>query len=611
MGLLQRALETYDNNENIIGKMEPNKVPLEPIGHITVTADVEITLDSDGNFECAKLLEEKEKIIIPITDSSVARSGKAVNDNIHPHMLCDQLSFLGGDSNLCKVYLNQLEEWINSEFSHPLLKVVYKYVASNKIVTDINQMLESTKKKLDHKWMVRWVINLDGKPIECWKSKELINNYSDYYISRINNSGYKENLCMITGNVAKVIDNNNHRKGIIPSCGGNAKLLSANDTSYFTYRGRFKNDVEAVTVSAIDLVKANNALKWLADNQGVSMKYGNVTYLFWKPEGIKLKVSPFDAMLGYKTEIQPSNYKKDLYEILMSYKEANSNLSNVVIACFGAATTGRLSINYYSEFLEPDYYSRLASWDNSCYWWLFNYKSKKYEVTTPDLNSIAIYAFGTYRKDSSGQKGKLELKEKILGKRVQELFQCRINKSKIPYIYVKGLINNVGKLDLFKDDVITKRYLLFITCAVLQKYYIDNNKGEFNMEKIETERNDISYHYGRLLAILEKIERDTYSDEDKRSPNAIRLQSKFIQNPLTTFRKIYEKLNAAYIPKLTTGSQAYYKKIIADVVADLERCEGYADLMDKPLQSTYIIGYFMQNKELYSRKDKKQELEEE
>lgn len=270
-----------------------------------------------------------------------------------------------------------------------------------------------------------------------------------------------------------------------------------------------------------------------------------------------------------------------------------------------------MSINYYSEFLESDYYSRLASWDNSCYWWLFNHKSKKYEVATPDLNSIAIYAFGTYRKDSSGQKGKLELKEKILGKRVQELFQCRINKSKIPYIYVKGLINNVGKLDLYKDDVITRRYLLFITCAVLQKYYIDNNKGEFNMDKIETERNDISYHYGRLLAILEKIERETYSDEDKRSPNAIRLQSKFIQNPLTTFRKIYEKLNIAYVPKLTARSQTYYKKIIADVVADLERCEGYADLMDKPLQSTYIIGYFMENKELYSRKDKKQELEEE
>lgn len=610
MGLLQRALETYENNENLVGKMEPNKAPLIPIGHSTVAASVEITIDAEGNYLNANLLDKAEEIIIPITDASADRSGKAKDDNIHPHMLCDNLNYLALNPDLRSVYLRQLNEWKNSDFSHPLISAVYKYIESNKIIANLNSMLELNtsnklkKKKEIGKKIVRWIVIFDGKPVRCWESKELIDNYSSYYLSKID---FNKNLCMITGKITKIMPNKRHSKGIIPSK-YTAKLISAKDEDNSKYHGRFFNDTEAFTASSIAVLKAYNALKWLVKNQGV--KYGNVTYIFWKPEGIKLKANPFDALLGPEPKIRPSDYKRDLYKTLMSYKKAGNNLSNVVIACFGAATTGRLSINYYSEFSEPDYYKRLESWDKSCCWWFFNGENKEFEILSPDLKSIAMYAFGTYRKDLKG-KEKFKLEDKVLGKRIQELLHCRIDKAKLPYIYVKALLNKAGNLSLYKDDIDSKRKVLFITCAVIQKYYIDNNKGEFDMERVESERNDVSYQYGRLLAILEKIERDTYSgDDNKRIPNVIRLQSKFIQQPLTIFEKIYEKLNIAYIPKLSLGSQVYYKKLLADVVADLNKCERYEELMDKSLKPTYIIGYFVQNKELYSKKDNEQELEE-
>ena len=41
---------------------------------------------------------------------------------------------------------------------------------------------------------------------------------------------------------------------------------------------------------------------------------------------------------------------------------------------------------------------------------------------------------------------------------------------------------------------------------------------------LEPEKQDRSYQYGRLLAVLEKAERDTYSSDETREPNAIRMQ---------------------------------------------------------------------------------------
>ena len=44
MGLLQRAIETYDANTALIGVYRDGHEPLAPIGHILTSANIEITL---------------------------------------------------------------------------------------------------------------------------------------------------------------------------------------------------------------------------------------------------------------------------------------------------------------------------------------------------------------------------------------------------------------------------------------------------------------------------------------------------------------------------------------------------------------------------------------
>ena len=50
MGLLQEAIKTYDCMNELVGKPEIGKEPLAPIGHVIRNAQIEITVDQDGNF---------------------------------------------------------------------------------------------------------------------------------------------------------------------------------------------------------------------------------------------------------------------------------------------------------------------------------------------------------------------------------------------------------------------------------------------------------------------------------------------------------------------------------------------------------------------------------
>lgn len=121
------------------------------------------------------------------------------------------------------------------------------------------------------------------------------------------------------------------------------------------------------------------------------------------------------------------------------------------------------------------------------------------------------------------------------------------------------------------------------------------------LNEAETDR---SYLFGRLLAVLEKAERDTYDREEKREPSAIRLQSVFTNRPLDTFKVIHDALNP-YFAQLPPPSRAYYKKLIGDIVCAIDDPES-ANL---PLESNYLFGYYLQRKALYT-KNKNNDSEE-
>ena len=591
MGLLQKAVETYESHLDYASEEREGQVMMAPVGHIITRAELEITLDRDGIFVNASAVDKREpKIIIPATESSAGRTSAPC-----AHPLCEQIGYLiPANEKKYTLYLNQLAAWEKSNYTHPKLTPILHYVGNGTILSDLVRcgLVKVNDEGIpeDEKMMVRWRV-LGEAPDACWLDRSLFDSFTAYYLSAQDGS---DGLCMVTGFVETTASQ--HPKGIV-SINGNAKLISANDSSGFTYRGRFTEEAQALTISYRASQKAHNALRWLVDSQGVRAIFGGRTFLCWNPQG-KAVIPPYLPFMRPPIPIfKPSDYRDELQKALSS-KKAELKLSDgVVLAAFDAATTGRLALTYYNELQAHDFLRRLHDWDISCCW-----PHREYGIQTPYLNQIVECAFGTPRTEKGNCR--LEVDERILRQQMQRLIACRVDRAAVGTDLVKALTDRASR-PLAHEYV--RENILFTACAVIRKYRMDRFKEEWNMA-LEPERMDRSYQFGRLLAVMEKVERDTYGNSESREPNAIRLQSVFCQRPMDTAANLEKQLERAYFPRLKTGSRIWYKNLMGQIMEIISNFPGEEN---KPLDSTYLMGYYLQRSAMYEKKTNNEMEEQE
>ena len=291
-----------------------------------------------------------------------------------------------------------------------------------------------------------------------------------------------------------------------------------------------------------------------------------------------------------------TEFKKALAGELLGYKSRIEEGTVAVVASFDAATTGRLALTYYCELPMGDFLDRMRAWDESCCWW-----NGQFGIQAPPLCKIAEMAYGTIRTEN--KRTKIEADDKLLNAQVQRLLACRVDGAKLPLDFVRKLVDKASNLQLLTGTG-ARESLLHIACATIRKYHIDYNKEEFAMT-LEPEKKDVSYQYGRLLAVLEKAERDTFDANESREPNAMRLQNAFTQRPMHTFRLILEQIKNGYYPKLSVGARRYYEMTIEEIVG---RISEFADAeLNSPLKDSYLIGYYLQKKSMYQPKAEEKE----
>ena len=596
MGLMKQAYDTYCAMEKqYVGVYGEAKEPLVPVSHQIAKADLEITLDSEGNLLDARQVDPKEATtIIPVTEQSAGRTG----DTCCAHPLCDQLRFFSPRYPAkYEAYLTQLHRWEGSPYSHPKLSAIAGYVEKGSILEDMSRLglisLDEKGMPTKEKLLVRWRVEAgtEGNVAACWQDRTLFQAFIDYYAA-----GQKSDpvYCMVSGKNA--LPANQHPKKIINIC-ANAKLVSANDTSGFTYRGRFQTDAQAMTMSYEASQKIHSALHWLSANQGIAI--GGRTFLCWNPQGIEIP-KPQAAFLRGNTanQVKYSDYRKALSDTLRGWKETIPADAGAVIAAFDAATSGRLALTYYSELPASDFLERLHNWDALCCW-----NHDPFGIQAPSLYQIANCAFGTVR--TSGSQTKLESDDRILRQQVQRLLSCRVDKGKMPADIARAAAAKASNLQIM--DTQLRETVLSTACAVLRKYYYDWDREEWNMS-LEPEKKDISYQYGRLLAVFEKIEQDTYDKDEQREPNAIRMQSVFAKRPRYASRILWEQMKKAYYPRLKPWNRVKYDRLIGEIIEQISNLPQAEH--EEALKDTYLFGYYLQKKALYTS-DKTENSQEE
>lgn len=595
MGLLQRAIETYDANAGLIGVYQKGREPLAPIGHVLTGANIVITLTAGGEFEVARRVEKNEpKVLIPVTEESSGRTS-----GLAAHPLCDQLKYVAcTDAKAHELYLTVLRKWMNSEYSHPFLSAVFAYAVGGTIIGDLTKcgvLTPDAKRKYDEKQLVCWrVLGYDGEEPACWKNHNLFSAFSAYYCSQL--SGRDTALCMVEGRMEPVALQ--HPKGIIP-VNGNAKLVSANDSIGFTYRGRFSDEKQASTVGYIASQKAHNALRWLASAQGVREFVGNRIFLCWNPEGKPLIQSLRGVRDTNAPVIRvPSDYRKQLESTLLSFRKEHQLCDDdlAVLASFDAATTGRLAVTYYNEITLKTFLERMHDWDAHCCWY-----AGSYGIQASNLFRITDCAFGVQRGNF------LETDDRIQRQHLQRLLACKMNGGVFPLDILRALTRRASSPQAYEES--TWRRIVHAACSALQKYRYDTKQGGNEMAW-DLDKQDRSFQYGRLLAVMERAEADYYyRTHENRQTSAIKSMSEFRRRPFSVFERINRHLERAYLNRIDEWQVNRYNRLTGEIFEILRRFP--ESELNRPLDDIYLMGYELQRNAFFSKDGTKDNIEEE
>ncbi len=606
----------YQTHECIQSLDQPPSI--WPISHISKNAHIEIVIDINGNIDLNRIrkLEANEaSTIIPSTESSANRTGK-LNA---PHPLSDEIGycaadFPGIDSERYEKYISQLKSWNLSEYSHPKITAIYTYLIKKNLWNDVSSSIEfpfnfkgksgSTKIKAD-KAFIRWRVEEENNPVSAtWEDTSLINAWIDYD----NKYNAKNGFCYVTGKSMRIAEK--HPR-FIRNSGDGGKLISSNDTSGFTYKGRFLNASQAASVGYEVTQKAHNTLRWLISRQGY--RNGDQAIVSWAVSGRNVPKPLADTFSfleeGDENEIEESNeilnhssdlgqtFAVNLRKYMLGFSQKLIPTEEIIIMGLDSATTGRLAITYYKEMFAEEYIDKIMKWHIEFAWYQ-RHKDEKKTIWLPGCpNPFDIYntCFGANLSDS--------LKKNTL----QRILPCIVEGRPFPLDIVNLAIKSaVNKTKYSKDKLWLWEKNIGIACSLYKGFCIrqtDLNKRREYIMAIEESNNSRDYLYGRLLAIAEYIEEMALIvAQEKRSTTAARLMQYFAERPFSTWRNIEMALQP-YKQRLYNKRRGFIVNREKDLDEVYSKFVESSFMDDSPLSGEFLLAYHVQRLEFQKKKN--------
>lgn len=641
MSWIHKLYETYENCQSQIGvQSTEDKAILLPICHTTQKAHIEITIDEDGNFLRARVIpEEDSRTIVPCTESSSGRSGKKPAN----HPLCDKLQYVAGDFSLYggKVtsgfnnnpkepfenYKEILQDWCNSNYSHPKVKAVLEYISKETVIKDLiahKILFTDESNLLIDKWnkshgdekpdifkvantqseaFVRWRVEMSSEADDSLSMDvSVYKSWIDYYSS----TKIEKNLCYVTGKNAFLADQHPAK---IRNDGDKAKIISSNDSDGYTFRGRFSTAQQAVSISFEVTQKAHNALRWLIERQGKVFYEGKgikrkpgLTVVAWATKPVEIPdvlCDTFD-LLGFEDLKSDTSSVYTAQELAIKLKHRisgySSNLddtTDVIVLGLDSATPGRMAITFYRELTGSDFLNRVEYWHETCAW-LHDYKlSDKSKSEAKKIHIRFVGAPSPWDIAEAAYSSKID--DKLRRVTVERLLPCIVDMQRIPRDLVELAYRRACNRHSMSDWEWNKT--LSIACALYKKLLFDYGKEDMKMA-LDENRSTRDYLYGRLLALADSMEqRALAKGGEDRQTTAARLMQRFADHPYSTWRTI-ELALAPYKARL--GRQSIeLQRLISEVTA-MFTPEDYMN--DKKLSGEFLLGYHCQREALRKNK---------
>lgn len=657
MSWIQKLYETY---ERCAGhpRFAADGDPLLPLQHTMQNAQVEVTLDGQGRFVRAAVVDkERAPTLVPCTEGSASRTGsKPV-----PHPLCDKLQYLaadfrahGGEVTIGfqkeegqphRDYREQLEAWATA-MPHPKLEAIVAYVRAGTLTADLIRArilpvdadgLLLKKASLEDKknfplWavmpagqppenaFVRWRVDVPGRADSgTWEDESLVEAWSAYVRQQADTTM----LCMVTGRDKVPVARLHPAK--IRHAADKAKLISANDGSGFTFRGRFTDGdgLQACSVGDDVTQKAHSALRWLVGRQ--AYRKGGQVYVAWAVSGAPvpppLESSPLPGLAQSLWEDAPEptvdvlplaapehgrdagqSFALKLRRVMRGYAAGLGPAEDIMVMGVDSATPGRMSIIFYRELAGSEFLARLEDWHLALAWpqrvTLEPEGGKKgksrvvWPVCAPSPSRIAEAAYGR------------RLDDKLRNATTERLLACIVDGRALPRDLVESCVRRAANrpVSVQKKDQYEWEQTLGVACALYKGYWARYPRADerrtYSMT-LDPQRSTRDYLYGRLLAVAEHLEEGALRlAGEKRPATAARLMQRFADRPYSTWRTIELSL-VPYTQRLQArrpGSLRFLKTLMGTICDQFNPDEFVSDAR---LSGEFLLGYHCQLQDLH------------
>lgn len=644
MSWMAKLYETYEQGLQLD---LPEDERLMPISHTIQNAHINVTVGIDGDLLSAKVLE-KTQVILPATESSAGRSsGEA------PHALADKLQYVAGDyaqfggrkKHYFQSYKEQLEKWCQSPHAHLKVQAVLAYILKGRLIEDL---VESGVCQIDAegKLLTAWPYQVDednplpllfkvlpkesgqldqGNALVCWSVHEsgssTFNTWTDKEIQHswiaydAGNSGHSE-LCLITGSILPLASNHPAK---LRHTGDKAKLISANDNTGYTFRGRFLTSDHVANVSFEVTQKAHNALRWLIGPRKQAYRNGDQAIVSWAISGKEVpnpmqldltdsinesfELSDTDDKTALSTEMDVTKGIGQQFAIALKSHMAGyyrkfeeAPLEQIVVMGLDSATPGRMAITYYRDFMAKEYLDVINQWYTDFAWPQRVVKEFEDSKGKTKKRVRWLPAAPTPWAVLNACYGDVVKSNEALKKHVNErLIPCILERKPFPRDMLqlaqhRASNPNSGELWEWEKS-------LGVACALYRGFHMrhpDHNLRRIHPMALDMENTSRDYLYGRLLALAERLEQVALQTAGVERPTAAnRLMQRFSDRPYETWLVIYKQLEP-YMRQLKSKRPAFLTNInkeMDEVMCKFDRDEY---INPKKLSGEYLLGFHCQ-----------------
>lgn len=713
MSWLQRLYQTYEEasqNQDIMVQ----EASLMPYYHVKQNVQIIVTIDKQGNFTKAEICRDdgergtgkvkSHQLVIPATNESANRTSGAV-----AHPLSDKLQYVakdffdyavGAKQDNYPLYEQELSRWCESEFAHTKAQAVLNYVQKGTLVRDLinakvlivdpddptklaypaqasdypDSILSSLNKNKgvfdQGAAFIAWRVTDDledmGKNVsETWLDDTLFDSWQQFYATLDSTDGF----CYVTGETRPLASK--HPNRILRSA-TNAKLISANDLSSFTFLGRFTDDEKSIkarglqgaNISAVVTEKAHAALSWLLTRQGREDAGQAVVAWAISAKEVIQPTEDLAPLVKFNVDDARNDNMNDTFdeaedngffeddEPVDSFDDNEEDAQLINDATQAIIIENAPLIPQHAKNLGVNFAHRL---NNT----LQGYRQKldahdqisiiTLEAATPGRMAVTYYHesmpgdyidalelwysqfswYFTYNDpDTNERKPTIkaptprQIAQVAYGARLSDALKKQVVSQVLPCI-VEGETRQIpySLVQLCFKRACNPLALenweweqaLGVACALFKGYYQRHltNQRSYTVA-LQAEYNSRDYLYGRLLATAEDIESlALFMAGENRNTTAQRYMQQFANRPFTTWRNIALALKP-YENRLKSNRAGYLANMqdLISQIMDLFDVEEFKD--DSALSGEFLLGYHSQKMQLkLDKKRAKQAREDE